>query len=303
MKMTSKNRIDNSPIIIIGAERSGTTLLYSILSNHKDLYWFSRIDDLLPSFPVLCSYFRRFFLKDKKTIAIKGRIGRSKGIFSPTECLNYWLKIFKWGNEKDYLIKDDVFSEKDLGISEREAILEDFILRMKILRKKRLLLKQPGFSLKIKYFNRLLPEAKFIHIVREPVANIISYVKAKDLSNQKFWGTKIPQWKEYLDCSNVEQSILQLSTISNIITNDINQISNKERRCLLVSYEDLISNTDAEVSRILDFLDLKNYTKLYNDEEIISYRKPDTLPFTVNQEYLNIIKELEISYNKLTIDK
>ena len=42
-----QNKIDR-PIFIIGVGRSGTTILYNLLSIHPELCWFSRYSDMLP---------------------------------------------------------------------------------------------------------------------------------------------------------------------------------------------------------------------------------------------------------------
>ena len=37
-----------------------------------------------------------------------------QGKFPPSECLPYWKRVFRWGDEENYLIESDYFDDKDL---------------------------------------------------------------------------------------------------------------------------------------------------------------------------------------------
>ena len=71
--------------LIFGVDRSGTTLTYSILSNHKKFYWFSKIDTKLYRFLKISKLLRDSlsFFSNESVIAIPGKISKSTGLISP----------------------------------------------------------------------------------------------------------------------------------------------------------------------------------------------------------------------------
>lgn len=298
-------RIEN-PVIIIGAERSGTTLLYSLLSNHKDFYWFSQLDSVFPNAPYLTSCIRRFvyLIRKEKFISEKGTISKSKGFNTPTECIPYWRNVFGFGTEDNYRIEDDYIDHNFLNPSQLELINKDISLRMSILRKSRLLLKQPGFSLKTKYFNSLFISPIFVVVYRNFTDNLISMVNAKKVSKQKFWGTKIPGWRNYLNHSPVEQSLNQISTVYKIIKKDLELIDPDSERTLYIRYEDLLENPQEKLISIFKFCRIDEDpvfkgSDFYNG--ISSKRAEQKIELTEKQ--LEIIKGTEHLFNIWTLRK
>ncbi|WP_152918054.1 sulfotransferase, partial [Ardenticatena maritima] len=220
------------PIFIIGVERSGTTLVYSLLANHPDFYWLSRLDSIIPDCPLLSCFIRRgisFFMPDQNYVAIPRAISRSRGMIPPSECLPYWRRIFNWGSEDNYIVDDDYFTEMDATDSLRKFIYRDLRVRLAFSKKSRLLFKQPGLSLKIRFLNSVFEDAIFLHVIRDPITNFLSLVQAKNRSQEKFWGVKVPGWREFLQSSNEVQSVLQIRRTLEIIDQDIQQIKGTNR--------------------------------------------------------------------------
>ena len=116
----------------------------------------------------------------------------------------------------------------------------DFYVRLVVARKKRLLLKQSGFCLKIRWFDAVFPDAVFLHIVRHPVDHLVSLVKAKQTSGEKFWGIKIPGWRDLTALSPEDQGVIHIKETLDIVEKDIRQIHNWRGRYLRLKYEDLV---------------------------------------------------------------
>lgn len=247
------------PIFIVGVERSGTTLLYSILANHPDLYWLSRLDSLLPKNPMLACLIRRTvrFLRPNDTyVARPGTISKSNGLIPPSECLPYWKPIFKWGNVENYLIEDDYFNENDLDEKTKENIHIDLKKRLHLMDRERVLFKQTGFTLKLRYINALFPDALILHVIRHPIAHLGALVRAKEREKTKFWGVKVPGWKRYIDADFTQQAIFQLLTAAEVIENDLPYLERSTQRYFRIKYEDLISSPLKTTKQVLSFCDL-----------------------------------------------
>lgn len=287
------------PIFIIGVERSGTTLLYSILANHPDLYWLSRLDSVLPSNPCFSSLLRRFASAlplETTYIAMPGTIARSRGWLPPSECLPYWRMIFKWGDEDNYLIEDDRFTEEDVNKEILEFLHRDLKARLYWSGKTRLLFKQTGLSLRIRFLNAVFPDALFLHMIRDPIANFISLVRAKEGSSEKFWGIKIPGWRNLLSADKRLQAAVQIQTTLEIIGGDIQKISAHDRY-LRIRYEDLCEHPFETMRNLLQFCGLRwtdGIAKALND--VRTNKKNVVFPQDVPGEVADILYAVAQKY-------
>ena len=287
------------PVIILGAERSGTTLLYSVLANHLDFYWLSRLDSLFPAFPGLTCLIRRLvdsLAGEQKYSAIPNAISRSQGLIPPSECLPYWKRIFKWGDEDNYKVDDDYFDETDLDLIIKKNIVRDLDKRLIYLGKRRLLFKQPAFSLKIRYLGALFPEAYFIHVIRNPLDNLASMVKAKRKSGKKYWGTKVPGWRNFIDSDVDVQSAFQIRSVLDIIERDIHHTDELERRFLQVKYEDLINQPLEVTNKVLQFCELTISPEITRSLTGIRKRESEYKQWLVSDEVRKILDPLVLRY-------
>lgn len=242
------------PVFIAGPERAGTTLLYSVLANADEFYWLSRVDSLLPSFPFLSHSLRTIFnLVDTDIHYAKYEgISSMYGVNTPSECIPYWKKIFGFGDEVEYHIKNDLFTEENISSNLRKSVVLDFKKRLKYSGKERLLFKQPGFSLKIKFWDELFEDALFLICVRNVANNIGSYEKVKKKSKEKFWGTKVPGWREHLNSSFKTQAAYQLFKIYEYLSN-LYEHDPLKKRMMIVSYDKLIRRPEVITEEVLDF--------------------------------------------------
>lgn len=240
------------PVVILGVERSGTTLLYSLLSNHPDLYWLSRLDSVMPRWPRTATLLRRVMtaLHPQSHVAVPGAISRSTGLVSPSECLPYWRAVFGWGDERDYRVEDDHFTEDDVTDGLRERLCRDLSVRCRWSGRSHVLLKQPGFALKVRFLAEVFPDAYFVHVLRHPYWNWVSLVRAKRRSEERFWGTKTPGWRELLDVEPEVQAALQMEAVSAILESDVQRASIPPGHWLRVRYEDLTSRPQHVLERI-----------------------------------------------------
>lgn len=282
------------PVFIVGPERSGTTLLYSILSNADGFYWFSQVDSVIPTRPLLAEIIRRFFkIIDRSAfVAHPGGISSIKGINTPSECNSYWKKIFKWGDEQNYLVGNDRFVEEDLSEEQIQYINEDFGKRLKYSGKSRILLKQPGFSLKLRLWNHVFPDAIYLICTRDLEDNVCSLVKAKEESDENFWGTKVDGWKEHMEADYRTQALLQLKKIYKNIADDLEN-ENIAKNTMIVSYDQFVAESEKMSMRIAEFCDVQwNEQMKFASQEIIQKELPDNLDIDFNLPPGKIVKKL-----------
>jgi len=248
------------PIFVLGVERSGTTVLYSMLSNHDDLYWFSRLEGAFPYAPATVSAVRRliqtFAAQDAFYQSIPETISRSSGLLGPSEGGKFWRSVFDWdrkaveGKQDDYYDEDDIDQETDL------RWVNEFRIRMRVLKKSRLLLKQPGLNVRLRYLNPIFPDSLFVHVIRNPWDNIASLAKAKSSSKEMFWGTKMPGWRRFLPFSYEDQAGVQLEGILTLIRQQVAGIPLGGDRYTSVRLEDLIDDPEGVTRSICEFCSL-----------------------------------------------
>lgn len=285
------------PIFIIGPERSGTTLLYSLLANADNLYWFSRIDSILPSAPGCAEIFRRIFsLTEKNSFTAKYQgISSMSGINTPSECIPYWKKVFKYGDEENYNIRNDLFTAEDVTPTVRKKIYQDFEKRLYYSKKNRLLFKQPGFSLKVTFWNALFEDALFLVCVRNIDDNIHSYVKAKEQSDEKFWGTKVPGWKTHFNDSYELQAVFQLKEIYKYMGKVFSSSYLRKRFCI-VPYEQLVNTSRKMLEEVLEFSEIKWNQSI--EASLKSVVDKNTSIYTAKSSFKNELEILDRLYKE-----
>jgi hypothetical protein len=241
---------------------------------------------------------------DQNYVAIPGTISRTQGRFPPSECVAYWKRVFRWGDEENYLIEDDYFDEGDLTSELRKQLIHDLSLRVWLSGRARLMVKQPGFSLKILFFNALFPDAIFLQTIRDPFENHEALVRVKLNSAQKLWGVKIPGWRELIDEDPSRQAAMQLKSILEIIDQDIVKIPDFENRFLRVRYEDLVSTPHETIQSVLDFCHLDMAPQVLTALSGVRNEKKKQIDKScLSPEVLDILNSLAYEYGYEGIEK
>jgi hypothetical protein len=253
-----RHRVDrislDKPIIVIGPDRSGTSFVYALLSNHPDVYALTTAADNFPDYPFSASFLRKLFSigKEENYSAIPNTIGGVEGgTFKLSEAVNYLHRHLGSHNGGWRHAPSDFFTEEDLDEATRQSLPADLKKRMAVLKKTRLVMKQPGFSLKMGYLNALFPDSIFVHVVRHPLDNFHSLMAQKNKIGATYWGVRIPGWQKLSHLSSEEQTAHQLAGTYEIIRQSVAQLSlTTSSRYLPVRYESLMNDFEPEVKQL-----------------------------------------------------
>jgi hypothetical protein len=246
------------PIFIVGCHRSGTTVLYEALAKHPDLVYFTNASNLLPTLPILsnilCSSLglddvvQERFLQDGITITP----------FTPNEGIRIWERY--------------AFEQVDYCLSETydnpqmEAYLRLTIQKhLKHFHGKRFINKNPDNSVRIRYLNKLFPDAYFINIIRDGRAVCSSLLKARDLAENFFGpehrhstsGIKTSDWhkiKQVWDNNPVAGSGMLWRAVMETIEQDRAAIA--KARYMELRYEDFVVQPLEYLRQIVNFCQL-----------------------------------------------
>lgn len=239
-----KYKIKN-PIFVIGVPRSGNTVFSRMLGLHKDLAWFSQYSTVrIPGSAFLDKILRRLLgtTYNKKV----SWIDKFKPLLM--EANQIWGKYspgkFMYQSEKDVTYEASQYFR---SVIKKELNKQG---------KSRILIKNPGISVRIRFFNKIFPNSIFIHIIRDGRAvthSIISKHISKNIG---------PQYYNFsADLEFIRTIAQRWVYIIQILDENKFVLNNRYKE---IKYEDFTKNPVNILKEIVDYCDLKWYKKYEN---------------------------------------
>jgi len=271
------------PIFIIGAFRSGTTLLEQIIAKHPNVGHFWFLTNACSQFPVTGYWVMRLAqslgILDRESKAFIHNPRLTFSLFSPYECEWIWSHSTKslWDEQCTDLTVDSSFSDPHF-----EHYLFDLIRRhLLVQRATRFMNKNPVNCLRMGYLHKLFPDARFIVIARDPLDTILSHYRtAARVERVVHSDAKITRiFEEILHMSLLS---MRIKTSNYTQTLEINQvhpilsIANQWKdlqaaaldslssepglasQALSLRYEELISQPTQTLHKLWGFIDLQD---------------------------------------------
>jgi len=235
------------PIFIIGVPRSGTTLLYHLMAQHKDLAWFSQNDLSVifsKDFLKFHNWKRRLFVT-RKWFFREPTVPNHYVLFDvPDELARFW----------NYHIGLDWANEKDVKNS-TQTYLHDAISQIILKKnKKRFLSKYPRNAVRIRYLNKVFPGSIFINIVRDGRAVVASMIRRAKDRKEDYFGTPLRNGNQ-LEFDFLERHAHQWIEV----LEEINKAKNylEPQQFFELKYEDLCLDPKKWMEKIFSACDLK----------------------------------------------
>jgi len=206
--------LQHQPIFIIGAPRTGSTILYQAITNLYDVLY---IDNLV------CRFHRNLFFgfwlsnmiyESKPHNNFQSWHGQTKGGHSPSECGQFW---YRWLPKDHHFIDYDEITPQMVEEIRREitAIINYF--------DKPIVFKNLNAGQRLRLLTQCFPDAKFIFITRDPLQTAQSILKAKrraGLFDNKFWSIMPPNVNELKKLEWDEQIVKQVYFLEKQIVHD-----------------------------------------------------------------------------------
>ncbi|MBO6668053.1 sulfotransferase [Parvibaculum sp.] len=228
------------PVFIVGAPRSGTTLVFQLLVTTFDFGYLTNLHCRAFGCPALVSYIRN---QRQRESDFTSRYGRTLGWHGPSECGEWWYRFFS---------RDPVYAtNKDVSARSGAAFQRSLTL-LAAAEGRPLIFKNLFASLRLEPIVREFPEAVFIHVrrgIRQNAQSILEGRKSSLGTYGAWWSVPPPGFEDLLQLSPVRQVIAQIEMIDRQIVEDAERLGISSR-LISVKYEDVCAAPRDIVSKL-----------------------------------------------------
>ncbi len=237
---------------IIGIGRSGTTILTKLLNTYKDVH-------CLPEANFLVFFLQKFQHKKEFTKKDIDQIFNEINLYALS---HPWVGWQFNSNEVKKKLNDKIESNPNLSFY---ALVIFIYQQFKVIgydKSEAIMLidKNPSYTIFVKHISRYFTHSKFIFIVRDYRANILSRKQSIYLKSPNIAYNAI-RWKLY---NTIALSFYKMN----------------KNKVLLIKYEDLVIDSEKEFSKIHTFLNISTEIDILNTSETV-----DLTNFKVEPKY------------------
>lgn len=220
------------PVFVIGPPRSGTSLLYRVLSQHPDLGYITRASKRHPESPRLAQFLTRLGRFDDK----------------PKEGNAIWNRFRD--READLMEASDATPETT------EWFREFVAGHMAARGVGRFLAKCPRHAIRTGWLQAVFPDCRFVIIHRDWRAVVASTLlkRRRDAQDGKrWWGVHVPGWRKWLHEPAAVGAAAQFAWVHDYLADAESRFPGQVHR---VWYEELCAGTEDTIRGILEHCDL-----------------------------------------------
>lgn len=236
------------PIIIVGAPRSGSTLLYQVLTTYYRVSYISNFHAKFYGSPAIVEQISRLLNPVDFTSNFTSYYGKTQGKNSPSECGEFWYRFFC--RKPPYVPIEDSDPQ---SLNRLRASIHAFTN----ISNKTVILKNLYCSLRLQPIAAAIPECLFIVIRRNPVKQGHSILTARKKVNGDYhawWSVEPPAIDKLKLLPPHQQVVEQIFDVYQLIDSDQKKIG--PDRFLHLSYEDFCRDTRSTLQRVDEFFKL-----------------------------------------------
>ena len=286
-----RTRIQSPPIFIIGHWRSGTTHLHNLLCQDSQFGFITMLEASFPKSFLSNSFFKYFmneFLPDTRPMDnMKMGIDETQedemalGNIFPYTLYNAWYFPKRM---MEFYYKYVRFKNISIKAAQSWKKGYDYLIRKTTfnMKGKQLILKNPANTARIKFLLDLYPEAKFIHLYRNPFIVYLSTRHFYKKTMEKFMFQSVPS-------ELIEENIIKIyKDLMKCYFNEKKSIPDKN--LIEMKFEDLEVEPIDQLKKIYTTFNLSGFEK-------------NKLKFTHYLERLKNYKKNRFQLKKKVIDK
>lgn len=249
-------------ILVMGPLRSGTTLFMQWLANTGLIAYPTNLLSRFYQAPIIGAKIQllltdpRFHFRDElgefvQQAEYRSENGKTKGVLAPNEFWYFWRRFLAEPGR-------DVWSDNELKQSmDTRTMLAELAGTMQVFQKP-FAAKGMLFNYNIPFLDSVFDKVLFVHVRRDPVANVASVLDARkrQLGSEEAWYSfKIPEYDELKSLDPITQVTGQVFYINKAIEAGLRKI--EESRKLAVGYEEFCRSPQAVFEQIKQKLGLE----------------------------------------------
>ena len=261
-------------IFILGSPRTGSTLIYQIMINFYNLFYFTNLtNNYFYKYPFIGSVLSVPFIKSVK---YESDHGKTKGLFGPSEGSYIFKNWFAVGNK--------MLPDKKNHMVNMFRNIQRFI-------KRPIIIKNAWNCFRIPALAELLPNAMFIWIRRNIIDSAYSDLEARYFrKGPHVWNSApTPNFIEIQKKPYWEQVVEQQYEYNKIIKIDLDRFY--PHNYIELWYEDLCSNLDGQITAISNFFSFDNVFTNLPSFEIKKY--------SISTDFLKVSEYVKSNINRL----
>lgn len=287
-------------VLVMGALRSGTTLMTQWLANTKEFAYPTNLLSRFYEAPVIGAKIQRLLLDPKyafrdeiidfsQEVNYHSQNGKTSGALAPNEFWYFWRRFFPYKSlDIEYLPDDELMKvvDKDTFVKELMGISNVF--------EKPFAMKGMIANYNIGFLDKILDKVVFISIKRDPYTNIASILEARkrQLGDEKKWYSfRIPEMKQLLEFDDpVMQAAGQAYYINQALDKSLASVS--EERKLEIQYEDFCADPESYYYILRDKLLSQGYeiSDVYCGEKEFAVTRED-YDERIKKGYMRFLEE------------
>ena len=243
-------KIDNSrnlPVFIIGAPRTGSTLLYLVIARCWDISYATNFQNYFNKIPVTGALLSKVFTKPiYKSDWLKSYHGTTKGLSRPNEFGQFW---YNWFPRDRHYVPNGV-----LTVVQNEQIYKA-VSAMISIGKKPFIFKNMNCGQRIGALSEIFPDAVFLFCRRDPLYTAQSLLLTRESvykTRNAWWSIMPKEYEDIIKHQPERQVVEQVYYIEKQIEEDL--VRYYPNRYCQVHYESLIQDPKRELESIRNYL-------------------------------------------------
>ena len=261
------NHSIKEPVIILGCPRSGTSLLFTILSESEKLFSLYReSQDIFDSFYRLQA--KNFKVYEDDALTEDDLTDELKEFFL-NEFHKYSLNTRPVGYVmREYFLKNDLLEGFSNAVTSINRTYKNIFAK-----EYRLVEKNPRNCFRISFINKLFPDCKFIYLKRDGRSNISSLIEGwrrktnysriprpaiplniKGDNYGKWRYVLPPDWERYINKPLEEVCAYQWISSNKAVIDSLKSIENDRK--ISIGYEELSNNTTETIIKLCNFINI-----------------------------------------------
>lgn len=212
----------HNPVFIIGLPRSGTTLLYQIVTDLFDVIYFDNLVNIGRENICFSLRLSEIIFKNRPHHSYSSSYGNtySDGLHAPSETGLIW---YKWFPKNVSEVTPEMVPDKKK--KQLKLLFSSIMNRTD----KPLVIKNLYTIQRMKVLKEIFPEAKYIYIRRDPffIAQSIYLARKKNLMNidSEWWSVPYPGYESVLGLPAEKQIANQVFELEQMIQNELKDIN------------------------------------------------------------------------------